>query len=45
LWFLLFGIGIVIYLIYFAANRDEGRYVEVDEYGGVRAARQVGHVL
>ena len=45
MWFLLFRIGIVIYLIYLAANSDEDRYVEVDEYGGVKAARQVGHVL
>ena len=42
---MLFGIGIVIYLIYYAAKRKEGRYVEVDEYGGVKAARQVRHVL
>jgi hypothetical protein len=45
LWLLVFGIGIVVYLIYYAAKRDEGRYVEVDEYGAVRATRQVHHVL
>ena len=45
LWFLVFGIGIVVYLIYYAAKQDEGRYVEVDEYGAVRATRQVRHVL
>jgi hypothetical protein len=45
LWFLVFGIGIVVYLIYYAAKRGEGRYVEVDEYGAVRATRQVHHVL
>ena len=27
------------------ADRDEGRYVEVDDYGGVRAIRQIHHVL
>ena len=32
-------------LICLAANSDEDRYVEVDEYGGVKTARQVGHVL
>ena len=45
LWFLVFGIGIVVYLIYYAAKRDEGRYVEVDEYGAVKATRQIRHVL
>jgi hypothetical protein len=45
LWFLLFGIGIVVYLIYYAAKQDEGRYVEVDEYGTVKATRQIRHVL
>ena len=45
LWFLVFGIGIVVYLIYYAAKRDEGRYVEVDQYGAARATRQVHHVL
>ncbi len=45
LWFLVFGVGLVVYLIYYAAKQDEGRYVEVDEYGAVRATRQVRHVL
>ena len=45
LWFLVFGIGIVVYLIYYAAKQDEGRYVEVDEYGAVKATRQIRHVL
>lgn len=45
LWFLVFGIGIVVYLIYYAAKQDEGRYVEVDEYGAVKAMRQIRHVL
>jgi hypothetical protein len=45
LWFLLFGIGIIVYLIYYAAKQDEGRYVEVDEYGAVKATRQIRHVL
>jgi hypothetical protein len=45
LWFLVFGIGILVYLLYYAAKQDEGRYVEVDEYGAVRAARQSRRVL
>jgi F0F1-type ATP synthase assembly protein I len=45
LWLLVFGIGIIVYLIYYAAKQDEGRYVEVDEYGAVRATRQVRHVF
>ncbi len=45
LWFLAFGVGIIVYLIYYAAKQDEGRYVEVDEYGTVKATRQVRHVL
>jgi Ca2+/Na+ antiporter len=45
LWFLMFGIGILVYLIYYAAKQDEGRYAEVDEYGEVKATRQIRHVL
>lgn len=33
LWFLFFGIGIVFYLIYFAAKRDSLIYIEVDPFG------------
>jgi hypothetical protein len=32
----LFGVGIIVYLTYYAARQDEGRYVEVDEYGAVK---------
>ena len=28
-----------------AAKQDEGRYVEVDEYGAIKATRQIRHVL
>jgi len=45
LWFLLFGVGIVVYLIYYAAKQDEGRYLEVDGHGAVMATRQIRHVL
>lgn len=42
LWFLLFGIGLLIYLFYYASQRDEGVYLQVDEYGKVTATRQRG---
>ena len=45
LWFLVFGIGLVVYLIYYAAKQDQGRYLEVDEYGTVKATRQIRHAL
>lgn len=35
LWFLLFGIGLIIYLLYYAAKRDELLYISVDERGRV----------
>lgn len=40
LWFLVFGIGIVVYLIYYAAKRDDNVYLRVDEYGAVRTTWQ-----
>ncbi len=43
-WLLLSGVGIVIYLIYYfsyAAKQEEGRYIEVDEYGAVKITRQI----
>jgi len=39
LWFLVFGIGILVYLFYYASMQDEVRYVEVDEYGAVTDGR------
>lgn len=45
LWFFVFGFGLAVYLIYYAAKKDEGRYVEVDEYGAIRATHQAGHLL
>jgi hypothetical protein len=45
LWFLLFGIGLVVYLIYYAAKKDEGRYVSVNEYGAVTTTRQIHWAL
>lgn len=39
LWFLVFGIGIVIYLIYYAAKRDTILWLEVDGEGQIHTAK------
>lgn len=36
LWFLVFGIGLIVYLIWYAAKRDTTVYVTVDESGKVQ---------
>jgi len=36
LWFLFFGIGLIIYLLYYAAKKDETIYLDVDERGKVK---------
>ena len=36
LWFLLFGIGILIYVAYYLAKSDQKVYLEVDDAGKVR---------
>lgn len=35
-WFLLFGIGIIVYLLYYWGKRDQTIYLEVDERGNIR---------
>lgn len=35
LWFLVFGVGILVYLFYYAAKQDQTIYLEVDENGKV----------
>ena len=35
-WFLLFGIGILVYLIYYWSKRDDTVYLEVDSAGRVK---------
>jgi len=35
LWFLLAGVGLVVYLIWYAAKRDQSVYLSVDEAGRV----------
>lgn len=36
LWFLLFGVGILIYAFYYWSKRDETVFLSVDEYGNIR---------
>ena len=36
-WFLLFGIGLIIYLLYYWGKRDQAIYLEVDERGTIRS--------
>lgn len=35
-WFLLFGVGILIYLFYYWSKKDETVYLQVDEQGRVK---------
>ena len=39
LWFLLFGIGILVYLFYYMAKSDERVTLEVDDSGHVTEHR------
>jgi hypothetical protein len=34
-WFLLFGVGVLIYLFYYYAKKDETAYIEVDGQGKI----------
>jgi len=34
-WFLLFGFGLVIYLLHYVAKKDKAIYIEVNEEGKV----------
>jgi hypothetical protein len=36
-WFLLFGIGLIIYLLYYWGKREQRIYLEVDERGRIRS--------
>ena len=36
-WFLLFGIGLIVYLLYYWGKRDQTIYLEVDERGKIRS--------
>lgn len=36
LWFLLFGIGLLVYVFYYMSKRDDVVYIEVDDWGKVR---------
>lgn len=35
LWFLFFGLGLIVYLLWYWAKRDETYFIYVDEYGNV----------
>ena len=37
MWFLLFGIGLIIYLLYYWGKRDQAINLEVDERGTIRS--------
>lgn len=37
LWFLLIGIGLLVYVFYYVAKKDKTIYLEVDELGNVKA--------
>jgi len=36
LWFLLLGIGLLVYVFYYVAKKDQAVYLEVDEAGKVK---------
>jgi hypothetical protein len=37
-WFLLFGIGLIVYLLYYWGKRDQTVYLAVDERGNIRSS-------
>jgi len=37
LWFLLFGIGLIVYIIYYAAKKDKAVYLTITAEGKVQA--------
>lgn len=39
LWFLVFGVGILVYLLYYWSKRDEQIYLQVDDFGKIRRTR------
>ena len=36
LWFLLFGVGLIVYLLYYAGKKDQTVYLEVNERGRIK---------
>jgi hypothetical protein len=40
LWLLLFGVGLIVYLLYYWSKKDEQVYLQVDEYGKVRRTKR-----
>jgi uncharacterized membrane protein YvbJ len=41
LWFLLFGVGLLIYVFYYLSKKDEGVYLQVDDYGNITETHQL----
>jgi hypothetical protein len=41
-WFLLCGVGVLVYVFYYASKRDEGVYLQVDDYGNTTLTHQLG---
>lgn len=41
-WFLLFGIGLIFYLFYFARQKDQTIYLSVDDKGHIKTTRGWG---
>jgi len=39
LWFLLLGVGLIVYLIYYWAKRDDQVYLEVNEQGKIKRTK------
>lgn len=40
LWFLMLGIGLIVYLLYYAAKKDEQVYLQVDQRGKVKRIKK-----
>jgi hypothetical protein len=36
LWFLVFGVGVIVYILYYISKKDQVGYIEVDQFGRVR---------
>ncbi len=39
LWFLLLGVGILVYLIYYWSKRDETIYLQINPYGRIKRTK------
>lgn len=39
LWFLAFGVGLIVYLLYYAGKKEQTVYLEIDEKGHVKRTK------